>query len=76
MIHITLQNKKILALIVILLVISAALILILNASAHPCARVKAGTVAFMDSKSCIKECAVDGGDCPYNAHAINKGDTP
>ena len=36
-----------------------------SANADPCAAVKAGTVKFMDSQSCIDECAVDGGDCPY-----------
>jgi hypothetical protein len=36
-----------------------------SANADPCAEVKAGTVKFMDSQSCIDECAVDGGDCPY-----------
>ncbi len=35
----------------------------------PCGRVKAGSVDFMDSPACIKECAQDGGDCPYNAGA-------
>ncbi len=36
-----------------------------SANADPCAAVKAGTVKFMDSQSCIDECAVDGGNCPY-----------
>ena len=39
----------------------------LDASAGPCARVREGSVALKDSPACVKECAEDGGDCPYAA---------
>lgn len=42
-------------------------IALVRAEEGACADVKNGSVKFMDSPSCIKECAEDGGDCPYSA---------
>lgn len=64
------KSQRIFAIIVLTIIFLSGYSLISSAIADPCADVKAGRVEFIDSRSCIDECAVDGGDCPYRAGQI------